>query len=116
MVNNYLPDNYFSEALAAQLEPPEVGAGSAPARLKSKIYPALVRRQQASGPLLSLPTTKAAGRGLCFFEELVRISPVGQKARSFNCCSVCHARMLAEKVENAPIYWNCCPYVSFQNR
>jgi hypothetical protein len=29
---------------------------------------------------------------------------------------VCHARVLAERLEHAPIYWPHCPYVRFQNR
>ena len=87
-----------------------------PSRLKSRIYSELIRRQQAEGPLESLPATHEAGRRLCVFEDLVRIAPVGEKAKQFNCCSVCHARILGENVENAPIYWGNCPYVAFQNR
>jgi len=106
----------FLEQLAAQVEPDESAVTRAPSRLKSQIYSALIRRQQQSAPLLDLAETKAAGHGLCVFEELVRISPVGTKAKSFNCCSVCHARLLAETVEDAPIYWGHCPYVQFQQR
>ncbi len=61
-----------------------------PPSLKSRIYSALVARQAASGPLLSLPAV--------------------------NCCRVCHARVLAEHMDSAPIYWPRCPYVGFQNR
>jgi hypothetical protein len=27
---------------------------------------------------------------------------------------VCHARVLAEPIANAPIYWRHCPYDEFQ--
>ncbi len=87
-----------------------------PPSLKSRIYSALVARQAASGPLLSLPAVKAGGRGLCVFEELVQIAPFGENMKSFNCCRVCHARVLAEHMDSAPIYWPRCPYVGFQNR
>jgi hypothetical protein len=33
-----------------------------------------------------------------------------------NPCQVCHARMLAEHLDNAPIYWPHCPYVKFQEK
>jgi hypothetical protein len=90
-------------------------ASDAPSRLKSRIYSALVREAQAQGPLCTLTESQAAGRGLCVFEGLVSILPatgVQQK----NPCAVCHARVLAEHFENAPIYWPNCPYVRFQNR
>ncbi len=85
-------------------------------RLKSKIYSALVARQSQDGPLLSLPATKDGGRKLCVFEELVQIAPVGESVKCLNLCRVCHARVLAERIENAPLFWPGCPYVQFQNR
>jgi hypothetical protein len=88
----------------------------APSRLKSRIYSALVQRQAEAGPLLSLSRTKAGGRRLCVFEELVHIAPVGEQVESWNFCRICHARVLGESVERAPIYWGGCPYVRFQNR
>ena len=88
----------------------------APARLKSRIYSALIERQQSDGPLLSLSEVKARGRRLCVFEELVQIAPVGESTKQPNFCRVCHARILAENVENAPVYWSGCPYAQFQNR
>ncbi len=106
-----LEEDRFFEGLAA--EPPATVASS---RLKSKIYSALVLAQAATGPLLSLPECKRDGRALCVFEELVQIAPVGQTVKSVNYCRVCHARVLGERVEHAPIYWSGCPYVSFQNR
>jgi len=88
----------------------------APSRLKSRIYSALVERQQREGPLLSLSRVKAEGRKLCVFEELVQIAPIGESAKRPNLCRICHARILAETIENAPVYWPGCPYVQFQNR
>jgi len=106
-------DEVFFESLA-EAEPREEAA-PAPARLKAKIYTLLTRRQAESGPLASLSSTKASDRGLCVFEQLVEISPLPQQAKCLNYCSVCHARILAENIENAPIYWSNCPYVRFQN-
>lgn len=94
-------------------EEPGVRASS---RLKSRIYSRLVQEQAAGGPLLSLSETKASGRPLCVFEELVRIAPVGESAKRRNYCRVCHARIAGEHLERAPIYWAHCPYVRFQNR
>ena len=88
----------------------------APSRLKSRIYSALIARQQSDGPLLNLSEVKARGRRLCVFEELVQIAPVGEAAKQPNFCRVCHARILAENFENAPVYWSGCPYARFQNR
>ena len=84
--------------------------------LKSRIYSALLARQAESGPLLALPAVKAGGRGLCVFEHLVRITSVGEKLQSFNYCRICHARVLGERMNHAPIYWPQCPYVRFQGR
>ncbi len=107
-------EELFFESLAErELAEP---ATLTPARLKARIYSALTHRQAESGPLASLSSTKAADRGLCVFEQLVEITPLSQRAKCLNYCSVCHARILAEKVENAPIYWSNCPYVRFQNR
>jgi hypothetical protein len=87
-----------------------------PSRLESRIYSALIERQQNDGPLLSLSEVKARGRRLCVFEELVQIAPVGEAAKQPNFCGICHARILAENVKNAPVYWPGCPYAQFQNR
>jgi hypothetical protein len=86
----------------------------APSRLKARVYSALVRKQQETGPLMSLGHTHASGHGLCVFERLVQIAPLSESAKSTFFCSACHARMLAENFENAPIFWSCCPYVHFQ--
>ena len=85
----------------------------APSRLKARLYSALVRRQEASGPLRSLAETKALEYGLCVFEDLWQRATSGEGAQGFNCCSLCHARVLAEHLEHAPIYWTHCPYVAF---
>ncbi len=85
----------------------------APARLKARIYSALVSRQSETGPLLSLAATKAAGSGLCVFEQAIASLPVGERIGSTNPCSVCHARVLAERLDHAPIFWPHCPYAGF---
>jgi hypothetical protein len=85
----------------------------APPRLKSRLYTLLVRRQEESGPLLSLGETRTQGHGLCVFEDLWQRATSGEAAQRFNCCSLCHARVLAEHFERAPIFWGNCPYVAF---
>ncbi|MEK7404555.1 MAG: hypothetical protein AAB225_05560 [Acidobacteriota bacterium] len=100
-------------SLASDEQAPEI---EAPARLKSRTYTALIHRQRESGPLLGLTASKRSGRKLCVFEELVEIAPVGSKMESVFFCQVCHARVLAENFEHAPIWWAGCPYVRFQNR
>ena len=113
-MNRMPPDEQPFENLAFQMEADAPAELATPSRLKSRLYSALIRRQEESGPLASLTATKAAGRGLCVFEELVQISPLGEKGKSFNTCRLCHARVLAETLENAPIHWEHCPYVGFQ--
>ena len=84
--------------------------------LKSKIYSSLILALEEDGPLLPLPETKLAGRGLCVFEQLVAILPGPEALQSLQYCKVCHAKALGERLENAPIYWRGCPYCDFQNR
>lgn len=84
----------------------------APARLKSKVYSALVSHMEESGPLLPVEATEAT-HGLCVFEKLVEVAPVVEGMKTFNACSICHARILAERFEHPPIYWKNCPYVDF---
>ena len=94
------------------------GAGSgdcAPARLKSKVYSSLVTAMAESGPLLDLSEVKAAGEHLCVFEHVIVISPVGPSVRSMNPCRICHARVLGERAERAPIFWPGCPYSEFHH-
>lgn len=107
-----LPEEQFMEALADAVDLREWDP--APARLKAKLYSALVQRQAKSGLLLSLSESAASGRKLCVFEQLVQITPVGNKVKSLNFCRVCHARIMAEHFNSAPIYWSGCPYVSFK--
>jgi len=110
-VSDYLPEEHWLEEID-ETTPQR----RAPSRLKSRIYSNLIRKMEEEGPLEGLDKTKAAGRDLCVFEELVRITPVGETAQGWHYCKVCHARVLGERVEGAPIYWGHCPYVIFQNR
>jgi hypothetical protein len=112
-MTSQIPEEEFFERVAAGAELDSEPV-TAPTKLKSRIYSALALRQAAGGPLASLTQTKAVGYALCVFEELVRIAPTGERVKSLNICRVCHARVLAEHLENAPIYWPNCPYVKFQ--
>jgi hypothetical protein len=87
----------------------------APARLKSKVYSALVSRMAEHAPLLDLARTKAAGGRLCVFENTIAVLPLGTEVQSMNPCRICHARLLAERMEHAPIFWPGCPYCDFHN-
>ncbi|HUY15659.1 MAG TPA: hypothetical protein VMX16_18820 [Terriglobia bacterium] len=102
------------EQFAAALDPGVSTTIRAPSRLRSRIYSALMLLESAQGRLRSIPATKAEGHDLCVFEELVRIAPVGDDLKSLNICRICHARLLGEVMENPPIYWGGCPYVSFK--
>ena len=112
-MNSQVPDEKLFEQLAEKTEHLDVGFPVAPARLKARIYSTLVKRQQESGPLRSLTETRGAGGRLCVFEQAWTISAVGERMERLNLCRVCHARLLAEKMEKAPIYWSGCPYVDF---
>ena len=112
-MSKQIPEEQFFERLAGEAQLPS-GAARAPSKLKARIYSTLMLREADTGPLASFRQTKAVGGRLCFFEELVRIAPVGERVKSFNICRVCHARVLAEHMERAPIYWPNCPYVKFQ--
>ena len=111
-----MTDDPFFERLSAATEPSDGKLAKAPSRLKAKVYSALLSQQTASGPLLSVSATEASGRSLCVFEKAVEVLPVGEGIKCLNFCRVCHARVAAEKMENAPIYWPHCPYSDFQNR
>jgi hypothetical protein len=113
MSDKPLQDDEIFLRLAQETET-ATGASRAPSRLKAKTYSALIRRQEQSGPLLNLAQTRRAGHGLCVFESLWEHMPLGASAKCFNCCSICHARVLGEKVEPPPIYWGHCPYVAFK--
>ena len=55
-------DDKFFAMLAANTDATHGTGDRAPARLKSRLYSTLIAEQAASGPLLSLPATRAAGR------------------------------------------------------
>ncbi|MDX1982438.1 MAG: hypothetical protein SFV51_19340 [Bryobacteraceae bacterium] len=104
----------FLEALAGQED--LTTGGAAPSRLKSRIYSAMLDQMAETEPLASVTESKQCGGQLCIFEEIMERAPVGDTAKRWNYCAVCHARVLGERVENAPIYWPGCPYAQFQNR
>jgi hypothetical protein len=105
--------NRLLERLAA--EDVDAPFERAPARLKSRIYSALVNRLAETGQLQSLPATKASGGQLCVFEHTLAIVPCSDAVTSKNPCRVCHARVLGERLEWAPIFWPACPYSKFHN-
>jgi hypothetical protein len=115
MADPYRQDEFF-EKLAKTAESGSKRKPRAPSRLKSRIYSALMQRAAAEGELRSLPESKKAGHGLCVFEELMRVAPLGGKLKKVNICRVCHARVLAEALENPPLYWPNCPYAEFKKR
>ncbi len=108
-----MTDDLWFERLASVSRdaPPE----PAPANLKSRIYSTLVTTMAEAGPLLDLRDTKQAGGHLCVFENAVAILPVGTDIRSMNPCRICHARVLGERMDHAPIFWPGCPYSDFHN-
>lgn len=84
----------------------------ASSRLKSKLLSRLIGLEQAEGPLRVLSANRAKGDALCVFEHLVAALP-SEGLQSRNPCAVCHARVLGERVEKAPIFWPGCPYAQF---
>ena len=108
-------DERWLQQLADAADFDTAAAERAPARLKSQIYSALVGKQAETGPLLSLAVTKAAGSGLCVFEQGLVSLPLGEQVASMNPCRICHARVLAERVDHAPIFWPHCPYAEFHH-
>lgn len=116
MADRHNDDLWLEFAAAASAEP---GAGpasetEAPARLKSNIFSRLNLEQAKEGPLASIGESKAAGRALCVFEEIMEYAPTGEAIKRMNYCRVCHARVLAENMDSAPIWWHGCPYAQFQ--
>ena len=112
-----MEDTQWFEQIAAATSADEGDAAApAPARLKARIYSALVSSLAATGPLLSLRATKSAGRGLCVFEHMVAAPLVGERVNAMNPCRVCHARVLAEHLDRAPIFWPNCPYAEFHRK
>jgi hypothetical protein len=88
------------------------GPTHGPSRLKSRILSSLISLEQSEGPLRILSETRDDGESLCVFEHAVAMLP-SENLQSWNPCAVCHARILGERVENAPIYWPGCPYARF---
>lgn len=86
-----------------------------PPSLKSRVYSALVANMAAVEPLLGLKETKQAGGHLCVFEHLVAVLPVGPRMHARNPCRICHARVMGERMDHAPIFWPGCPYSEFHN-
>ena len=84
----------------------------ASSRLKSRLLSKLISLEQSEGPLRVLSETRRAGEQLCVFERAVALLP-SDTLQSKNPCAVCHARILGEIVENAPIFWSGCPYSRF---
>ncbi len=108
-----IDEERFFIALAERTDAGDRAADRAPSRVKSRLYSALVAEMAADGSLQPLGVTKACGRNLCVFESLLQLIP-DERVTSMNPCRVCHARVLAERFESAPIYWAHCPYVKFQ--
>jgi hypothetical protein len=108
-----MDDDRWFERLADPTDLDSEEPRRAPARLKARVYSALIQQMAASGPLLSLIETRAEGHKLCVFETTVVAFPAGERLKSANPCRVCHARILAERMEHAPIFWPACPYSKF---
>ena len=85
---------------------------SSSSRLKSRIFSQLIEMEQAEGPLRILSESRDAGEKLCVFEHTVALLP-SDSLQAKNPCAVCHARILGETVENAPIYWPGCAYARY---
>jgi hypothetical protein len=108
-----MTDDRWFDRLAEATDPPP--PERAPARVTSRVYSAVVAAMAESGALLDLRRTKDAGGRLCVFEEIVAILPLGTDLQSRNPCRVCHARVLGERLDRAPIFWPGCPYSEFHN-
>ena len=107
-----MDDEHFFTSLAETTDTTPATSERAPARLKARLYSAIVAKLAESGPLRSLPATQNAGRKLCVFETLLGTIP-DERIQSMNPCRVCHARLLAERFESPPLYWPQCPYSDF---
>jgi len=91
------------------------GGDRAPARLKARIYSTLINRLAETGPLLGLAATRTGGAGVCVFEHAWTTLPLSERLDAVNLCRVCHARILGERVNRAPIFWPHCPYAAFHH-
>ena len=81
-------------------------------RLQSRIFSRLIEMQQEQGPLRTLSASRETGEKLCIFEAALAALP-SDDLQARNPCAVCHARLLGESVERAPIYWPGCAYAKF---
>jgi hypothetical protein len=106
-------DERWFEQLGRDAGPSE--SEKAPARLTSRVYSSVAMAMARSRPLLDLTESLTAGERLCIFERSLTVLPVGTAARCMNPCRVCHARVLGERLEHAPIFWPGCPYSEFHN-
>lgn len=106
-------DQHDGERFFAELAAATDVERRAPTRLKSRLYSALMREAAASGPLRPLGACEQAGHPLCVWETLARTASAGT-LDGFNYCRVCHARVLGERIERAPLAWHGCPYADFQ--
>jgi hypothetical protein len=43
------------------------------------------------------------------------VLPLGTSVSAKNPCRICHARILGERIEHAPIFWPGCPYSEFHH-
>jgi hypothetical protein len=109
-----MPRLDFEAQLRVLLSESTEGGERAPSSLKARLYSGLIRKQQETGPLASLEQSLSAGHHVCVFEKLVQIAPLSDNAKSPFFCEVCHARLLAEHFDHAPIFWAGCPYVKFK--
>lgn len=105
-MNTQGPETLLAAAAHAG-ETPQISS-----KLKSRIFSQIVKLEQAEGPLRILSENQALGDSLCIFEQIVAVLP-SRDLQSRNPCRVCHARIAAEQVENALIFWPGCPYAKF---
>ncbi len=106
-------DDFDSSEVRLILQAVEARAPvAASSRLQSRIYSKLIQLEQEQGPLRVLSESRAAGEKLCIFEAAVAALP-SDDLQSRNPCAVCHARIVAERVERALIFWPGCPYAKF---
>jgi hypothetical protein len=108
-----MSDDLWFEQLAEAAG--QLTAQRAPAKLKSRTYSAMVAQMAESGPLLDLTETRSSGGQLCIFETTLTLLPRGTNVSSMNPCRICHARILGERMDQAPIFWPGCPYAEFHH-
>lgn len=112
MRHDGMHDNDFMQRLLRAAETEAEVPEAVSSRLQSRIFSKLIQLEQEQGPLRLLSETRDAGEQLCIFEAALAALP-GENLQSRNPCAVCHARVLGERVERAPIFWPGCPYAKF---